>query len=266
MHHGTLRSNIIERSPSLIPKPDDWGNHISVAGFYFLESTSYTADRALLDFLSAGPPPIYIGFGSIIVDNPQNLTEVVFEAIRRTGQRALVSIGWGGLGSSSVPDNIFLLGNVPHDWLFTRVSCVVHHGGAGTTAAGIRAGKPTVIVPFFGDQIFWGSMIAKAGAGPQPIPYKKLTAANLSAAIQIALDPEVQDCAVEFGRRISGERGCEAGAAAFHQQMGLDDLRCDIDPSRTAVWRLRRSELRLSVFAAAVLVNSGMLKYKDLKL
>jgi hypothetical protein len=165
-----------------------------------------------------------------------------------------------------VPDNIFLLGNVPHEWLFSKVSCVVHHGGAGTTAAGIRTGKPTVIVPFFGDQVFWGSMIAKAGAGPQPISYKILTAVNLAAAIQSTLDPRVQNNAVELGRRIYKERGCEAGAAVFHQCLGLDDLRCDIEPSRTAVWRLRRSNLRLSAFAAAVLVNSGKLKYKDLKL
>jgi UDP:flavonoid glycosyltransferase YjiC (YdhE family) len=258
-------SNSLPRSPFLIPRPKDWANHLSVAGFYFLESDPFTPDQALLDFIHAGPPPIYIGFGSIVVDNPQSLTDLVFEAIRLTGQRALVSIGWSGLGSGPIPENVFLLGNVPHDWLFPKVSCVVHHGGAGTTATGIQAGKPTVIVPFFGDQMFWGSMIARAGAGPRPIPYKHLTATNLAAAIQSALDPGVESNAVELGVLIARERGCETGATTFHQQLGMDDLRCHVDNSRTAVWLLRRSSLRLSSFAAAVLVNAGLLKYKDLK-
>jgi UDP:flavonoid glycosyltransferase YjiC (YdhE family) len=145
------------RSPALIPKPADWGPHISVAGFYFLKlASTYTPDAELAAFLAAGPPPIYIGFGSIVVDDPNAMTKLIFEAVKKTGQRALVSKGWGGLGADElgIPDGVFMVGNVPHDWLFPRVSCVVHHGGAGTTAAGIACGKPTVIVPFFGDQPF----------------------------------------------------------------------------------------------------------------
>jgi UDP:flavonoid glycosyltransferase YjiC (YdhE family) len=95
------------------------------------------------------------------------MTELIFEAVRKTGQRVLLSKGWGGMGAnellSRIPDGVFMLGNVPHDWLFERVSCVVHHGGAGTTAAGITAGRPTLVVPFFGDQPFWGAMVARAG-------------------------------------------------------------------------------------------------------
>lgn len=129
-------------------------------GFYFLKlASNYTPDADLAAFLAAGPPPIYIGFGSIVVDDPNAMTRLIFEAVKRTGQRALVSKGWGGLGADElgIPDGVFMVGNVPHDWLFPRVSCVVHHGGAGTTAAGIACGKPTVIVPFFGDQPFVSS-------------------------------------------------------------------------------------------------------------
>jgi UDP:flavonoid glycosyltransferase YjiC (YdhE family) len=108
-----------------------------------------------------------------------------------------------------------MLGNCPHDWLFQHVSCVVHHGGAGTTAAGIALGRPTVIVPFFGDQPFWGAMVARAGAGPSPIPYKDLTADGLAEAISMALKPETLERAKELGERIREEKGCEAGAAAF---------------------------------------------------
>ena len=143
------------RSPALIPKPEDWGRHISISGFYFLSlASNYQPDPDLADFLASGPPPVYIGFGSIVVEDPNAMTKLIFEAVKMTGQRALVSKGWGGLGGSelSIPDGVFMLGNCPHDWLFQHVSCVVHHGGAGTTAAGIALGRPTVIVPFFGDQ------------------------------------------------------------------------------------------------------------------
>jgi UDP:flavonoid glycosyltransferase YjiC (YdhE family) len=94
-----------------------------------------------------------IGFGSIVVDDPNAMTSLIFEAVKKTGQRVLVSKGWGGLGAEDlgVPEGVFMLGNVPHDWLFKHVSAVVHHGGAGTCAAGIAAGKPTLVVPFFGE-------------------------------------------------------------------------------------------------------------------
>jgi UDP:flavonoid glycosyltransferase YjiC (YdhE family) len=133
-------------SPALIPKPKDWGSHISISGFYFLNlASNYVPAHDLQAFLDAGPPPVYIGFGSIVLDDPNAMTELIFEATKKTGQRVLLSKGWGGMGADELqarkPDSVFMLGNVPHDWLFKHVSCVVHHGGAGTTAAGISAGK-----------------------------------------------------------------------------------------------------------------------------
>ncbi|TRX94196.1 hypothetical protein FHL15_004964 [Xylaria flabelliformis] len=256
-------------SPALIPKPNDWGNHIDIAGFYFLNlASSYTPEPDLAAFLAAGPPPVYIGFGSIVVDDPNSLTRMIFDAVAETGVRALVSKGWGGLGADSVgiPDGVFMLGNVPHDWLFKNVSAVCHHGGAGTTAAGIQAGKPTIVVPFFGDQPFWGAMVARAGAGPDPIPYKKLTAEGLAEAIKIALKPETQQKAKELGERIREEKGADLGAQSFHKHLNVDTLRCALAPSRVAVWRVRRTKTHLSALAAATLVNSGYLRYSDLKL
>jgi UDP:flavonoid glycosyltransferase YjiC (YdhE family) len=196
------------------------------------------------------------------------MTSLIFEAVRRAGQRALVSKGWGGFGGDSltVPEDVFMLGNVPHDWLFKRVSCVVHHGGAGTTAAGIATGRPTVIVPFFGDQPFWGAMVAKAGAGPLPIPNKQLTAANLAEAIIQALSPTTLERAQELGARIESEKGSDLGAKSFHDALNVDKLRCSLAPSRSAVWRVKRTEIRLSAFAAAVLGNEGLLDFNDLKL
>lgn len=260
---------IWNRSPALIPKPNDWGRNIDISGFYFLDlATSFTPDPDLDAFLKAGPPPIYIGFGSIVVDDPNAMTRMIFDAIHLAGCRALVSKGWGGLGADDVglPDGVFMLGNVPHDWLFQHVSCVVHHGGAGTTAAGIKAGKPTFVVPFFGDQPFWGQMIARAKAGPEPVPYKQLTAEKLAEAIKVCLQPDTLEQAGILGAKIREEKGTDVGGQSFHKHLNIDSLRCSVAPSRAAAWRVRRTKVRLSPLVATVLVNRGYLKYSDLKL
>ncbi|KEF59768.1 uncharacterized protein A1O9_04616 [Exophiala aquamarina CBS 119918] len=256
-------------SPALIPKPADWGHYIDISGFYFLNlSSNYTPPKELADYLAAGPPPVYIGFGSIVVDDPNAMTKMIFEAVKKTGQRALVSKGWGGLGADElgIPEGVYMLGNCPHDWLFQHVSCVVHHGGAGTTAAGILAGRPTVVVPFFGDQPFWGSMTARAGAGPMPVAYKNLTADKLAESIKEALKPESLERAKELSQKIKAEDGTDAGAKSFHKQLRLSDLRCSLLPSRVAVWRVKRTDIRLSTLAATVLGSEGLLDFSDLKL
>lgn len=211
---------------------------------------------------------MYIGFGSIVVDDPNAMTTMIFEAVKKAGVRALVSKGWGGLGAEAlgVPDGVFMLGNVPHDWLFKHVSCVVHHGGAGTTAAGIALGKPTVVVPFFGDQPFWGAMVARAGAGPEAIPYKQLTADKLATSIMEALQPSVLEKAQELGASISQEKGTDMGGKSFHDTLDVDNLRCTLAPSHVAVWRVKRTQIRLSALAATVLSNAGLLSFAELKL
>ncbi|KAI9167841.1 Sterol 3-beta-glucosyltransferase UGT80B1 [Paramyrothecium foliicola] len=256
-------------SPALIPKPRDWDSHISISGFYFLNlASAYTPAPALQAFLDAGPPPVYVGFGSIVLDDPTAMTELIFEAARKTGRRVLLSKGWGGMGADelNIPDNVFMLGNVPHDWLFKHVSCVVHHGGAGTTAAGIAAGRPTLIVPFFGDQPFWGAMVAQAGTGPHPIHHKQLTADKLVAAIEFCLKPESLKRAKELAEKIESEKGGDAGAQSFHQHLEVDRLRCTLAPSRPAAWRIKRTKVRLSAFAACTLANENLLDFHDLKL
>ena len=253
----------------MIPKPNDWGNHISIPGFYFLNlASSYSPPADLSEYLAAGPPPVYIGFGSIVVNDPNSLTRLIFDAVTLAGVRAIVSQGWGGLGGDAVglPPGVFMLGNCPHDWLFQHVSAVVHHGGAGTTAAGIKSGKPTVVVPFFGDQPFWGSMIKRAGAGPAPIPHKNLTAENLAAALKECLKPETQARARELGMKIREEQGCEMGAMRFHDHLPVDDLRCSFLPSRIAVWRIRRTKIRLCALAGEALMREGLIHLSDLKL
>ena len=256
-------------SPALIPKPKDWGSLISISGFYFLNlASNYSPSPDFQAFLDAGPPPVYIGFGSIVLDDPNAMTELIFEVVRKTGQRVLLSKGWGGMGADRlcIPDGVFMLDNVPHDWLFKHVSCVVHHGGAGTTAAGIAAGRPTVVVPFFGDQPFWGAMVARAGAGPDPIPHKQLTADKLANAISFCLKPESLERAKKLASKIAAERGSDMGAQSFHQHLDADRLRCTLAPSRAATWRIKRTQVRLSAFAACTLANANLLDFHDLKL
>ena len=196
------------------------------------------------------------------------MTKLIFEAVVKTGQRALVSKGWGGFGADElgIPESVFMLGNVPHDWLFKRVSCVVHHGGAGTTAAGIAAGRPTVVVPFFGDQPFWGAMVNRGGAGPPPIPHKQLTAENLADALLEALKPSSLAQAAGLATKINAEKGSDNGAVSFHHMLDVDQLRCSLCPHRGAVWRIRRTNARLSALAATTLSNAGLLNFNELKL
>ena len=155
-------------SPALIPKPTDWPSYIGrflffsllnvmvvltisdVCGFFFRDPPNYQPPPDLEEFLNRGPPPIYIGFGSIMIEDPPRITAILLEAIRITGARAIISRGWSNLGGDSSP-NVFYLGDCPHEWLFQRISAVIHHGGAGTTACGLRYGRPTTVIPFFGE-------------------------------------------------------------------------------------------------------------------
>ncbi|KAI9753342.1 MAG: hypothetical protein M4579_005200 [Chaenotheca gracillima] len=258
-------------SPGLVPKPPDWGPEIDIAGFVFLDlGSTFEPPDSLVKFLDAGPPPVYIGFGSIVLDDPDKFTSIVFEAVEKTGVRALVSKGWGGLGGGDIPDNIFMLENTPHDWLFPRVSAVVHHGGAGTTAIGLKCGKPTMIVPFFGDQPFWGSMCSRSGAGSHhSVPYKKLTAQKLAEGILQCLTKEAQTNAATIAKDISKEGDGAANAVkSFHRSLtlrGERSMRCTILEDRVAVWVYKNTNFRLSALAADILVDRKKLSWKNLK-
>ncbi|KAL1849446.1 hypothetical protein Plec18170_007352 [Paecilomyces lecythidis] len=256
-------------SPSLLPKPQDWPDNIDVCGFQVLPAkTDYNPPEDLDAFLKAGDTPIYIGFGSIVVRDPRKLTKVILDAVSQTGQRALISKGWSNLGSeeNELPDNVFFLDHCPHDWLFRHVSCVVHHGGAGTTAAGLLLGRPTVVIPFFGDQPFWGSIVERAGAGPPPVPYKQLTSEKLAAAIMKALELPVRKCAEEIGHKMRHENGTANAVRSFHKHLDVDALRCSICPSRPAVWWHRRLHIKLSAFAFSILMHTGHIQPGDVNL
>ncbi|PQE07628.1 UDP-glucosesterol transferase protein [Rutstroemia sp. NJR-2017a BBW] len=248
-------------SPGLVPKPKDWGPDLAA---------TFKPPEDLVKFLEAGEKPIYIGFGSIVVDDPDRFTEMIFEAVKKAGVRALVSKGWGGLGGDNTPDNVFMLENTPHDWLFPKVRAVVHHGGAGTTAIGLKCGKPTMIVPFFGDQQFWGSMIGNAGAGAQPVPYKDLTADKLAEGIKQCLTDSAREAVEKIAKDIEAEGdGAKNAVKSFHRSLtlrGEHSMRCSILEDRVAVWSMKGTNLRLSALAAEILVERKKITWKQLRL
>ena len=214
-------------SPQVLPPPPEWRDHTRVTGYWFLdEAADWTPAPALLDFLAAGEPPVCIGFGSMITREAQRLSALVVEAFSRSGRRAIVLGGWGEFGAAGQAEHLFWLPSAPHDWLFERVAAIVHHGGAGTTGAALRAGKPMLIVPFTGDQPFWGARMAALGVGPPPIAHDRLTAERLSAAVEMLLtDAPMRARAAELGRAIRDEdgvgRAIEAIEAFVHEYRGV---------------------------------------------
>jgi UDP:flavonoid glycosyltransferase YjiC (YdhE family) len=176
-------------SPTVLPKPPEWGEQIQVTGYWFLDALpSWQPSPELLHFLENGPPPVYIGFGSMRDDDPQRLTQLALRALELSGQRGILLTGWGGLAQTA-SEKIFVVDNAPHDWLFPRMSAVVHHGGAGTTAAGFRAGVPSLITPFALDQYAWAHLATQLGVRPPGLgEMKKLTAEKLADAIRSAVD------------------------------------------------------------------------------
>ncbi|KAL9143045.1 hypothetical protein ABFS82_14G210200 [Erythranthe guttata] len=204
-------------SPHLVPKPKDWGPKVDVVGFCFLDlATNYEPPEPLLNWLKAGPKPIYIGFGSLPVQEPQKMTQIIVDALEITKQRGIINKGWGGLGDlAEEKESVYLLDNCPHDWLFLQCSAVVHHGGAGTTAAGLKAACPTTIIPFFGDQPFWGERVHARGVGPPPIPVDEFSLQKLVDAINFMLDPTVKERAVELAKAMEDEDGVTGAVKAF---------------------------------------------------
>ena len=194
-------------SPVVVPPPADWPAWHHTVGYWWpAPDPAFVPPPDLIDFLAAGPAPVYLGFGSMPTGDRDALSELLVTALRRTGRRAVVHRGWAGLAATG--DDVLTVGEVPHDWLFPRMAAVVHHAGAGTTAAGLRAGVPAVPVPFMVDQPFWARRLVGLGVAPEAIPVRRLTADRLAAAITEAVgNPGYRQRAATVAAQLAQEDG-----------------------------------------------------------
>jgi vancomycin aglycone glucosyltransferase len=190
---------------TLAPIPSDWP--MNVRRIPALQPPPGEPLPAKLEsFLAQGPPPVYLGFGSMTDPEPERTTAQLLEALGAVGCRAIVSRGWAGLGGGPLPEGVIEIDSVCHGRLFPRVACVVHHGGAGTTTAAARAGVPQIVVPHLADQYYWGRRVELLGLGPPAIPRRRLSAESLREAIAVTLENEVlAERARDLGGRLRAE-------------------------------------------------------------
>lgn len=194
-------------SPVVLPASNDWPPHVHVTGYYFFPpNLSYQPPADLLSFLQKGKAPICITFGSMVNRDQARIDQIIRESLKKTGNRGIILSGWSGMNKASLSDLLYLKA-APHDWLLPRCKMIIHHGGAGTTAAGLRAGIPNIVVPFMGDQPFWGERVHAIGAGPNPVLVKRLSVEKLSQAI-LEIEKESLCKRVQaIGQQISSEDG-----------------------------------------------------------
>lgn len=207
-------------SPLVLPRPSDWHERIHVTGYY---PTSIPPDwnppEDLLAFLAAGEPPVSFGLGSVPVADKAHLVDTFLTALERTGRRGLLVSGWTGLGRDrDLPAHVHRIESAPYEWLFSRVAAAVHHGGAGTTAASLRAGIPTIVTPVSADQPSWGRRVAALGVGPEPIPLTHVDADRLTTAIESATtDLGMHDRAQALSAQLRTEDGTARTVELFEQ-------------------------------------------------
>jgi sterol 3beta-glucosyltransferase len=206
-------------SEHVLPRPADWDATQRVTGYWFLEPPAgWSPPNELQRFLDDGPAPVYIGFGSIVQGDAEARTRLALRALELTGQRGVLSTGWGGLARQAAPPTVYIVEDVPHAWLFPRMAAVVHHGGAGTTAAGLRAGVPSLLAPFAADQFFWAERVSGLGVGPRLPGMRRLTVEALAAGIHTAVtDTALHARAAALGEQIRAEDGLAAAVALIER-------------------------------------------------
>ncbi|HSH01361.1 MAG TPA: glycosyltransferase [Anaerolineae bacterium] len=210
-------------SPTILGHPTDWPANHRPTGYWFYDPPGWTPPPQLLDFLDAGPPPICIGFGSMDDQNPDRINKIILDALGQTGHRAIILSGWSTIGQNTpLPDTILRLDSAPHNWLFPRVAAVVHHGGAGTTAATLRAGTPSLILPFAMDQPYWADRVTQLGIGLRGPSFFKVTPHDLATALtELTTNPRY----AQTGAHIRQQLAAEDGPAAILQTINAHPIK-----------------------------------------
>jgi UDP:flavonoid glycosyltransferase YjiC (YdhE family) len=201
-------------SPTLLTKPADWPSDAWMCGQWMRPARDWDVPRSLQDFLSAGDPPIYLGFGSMASFDVRAVWEAVAAAV--AGQRVVFQSGWSDVDSLQLPPNFHVIGDTPHDWLFPRMSMVIHHGGSGTSHSAARAGVPSLVLPFAADQFFWARQLRRQGIAPETPGVRHLTVANLSRAIIAAQTPKMRERASAVGAQMRAEDGLATAVEQIH--------------------------------------------------
>ncbi|CAB9509549.1 Sterol 3-beta-glucosyltransferase [Seminavis robusta] len=251
-------------SPSFVPKPQDWPDYCRVVGSFVQKQRTCRVqvnEQNFLKFLEwykHGEKPIFIGFGSMIIEDTKKLSEVIMEASRKAGVRVVVQSNWSKLETSK--QNLCCdIGSCSHDWLLPKCCAVVHHGGAGTTAAGLMQGLPTLVCPFFGDQFMWARMVHQAGVGPEPCPIQNLTADILAEKFLELTSAETTQEAQHLAKKMIEEDGVEGGLQHFLDGLQRDNLCCDVNlvmgEAELACYRIRSQEVKIGREVGALLVR-----------
>jgi len=209
-------------SHHVIARPPDWPETLSITGYLFLDvGADWQPPAQLQAFLEAGDPPVTIGFGGMTARDPEKIARLVVAALTEVGKRGVLVAGWGGLQPASLGKDIAVVEGAPRNWLFPRSAVVVHPGSALMTAAGLRAGKPTVVVPYAADQPFWGARVHALGVGPAPVPHRALTVDRLVDAIAVATtDVGIRERAESLGVAIRAEHGVARAVATLERILG----------------------------------------------
>ena len=202
-------------SPALLPAPPDWPTNVRLCGQWLARRSDWTPPPALASFLAAGDAPIYIGFGSMTGFDQRRLMDALIAAL--AGRRALFHAGWSGFDSKALPGNVFAIEDTPHDWLFPRTAAVIHHGGSGTSHSAARAGAPSIVTPFAGDQFFWAERLRLAGVAPAAVDGRRPTAEAFARALDFAASAPVLGRARTLGERMRAEDGVANAVAAIER-------------------------------------------------
>ncbi len=195
-------------SPTLVPPPSDWDERVAITGYWFgPRDPGFVPEPRLVEFLGAGEPPVYVGFGSMLGFDRERVLAAVLGAL--DGRRALLHSGWSGFADTSLPASVLRIGHVPHDWLFPQTGVVVHHGGAGTTHTAARAGVPSIVLPFAADQFFWATRLEALGVAPPMLTHAQLDATRLRERLEAAR----AHCMHERAREVALEMSTQTGVA-----------------------------------------------------